>query len=482
MRKVTELFHWKDFVVKDIEKKHNLTSVAKRDGSGNEPPTDAERFSVFENEITEECSSYVDNHSKKLGDHLQNIENNQNTLSSDLKQNHFEPIVNKIDLDFHTLANKKEIELSDLKNNYNTYKDEQKQFQRYHQISREPNYATSRKTYRAMGLILFLFIIEIVLNGSLLQSSLTGGPVEGVALATSVAFINVCISALIGYYIFKNITHLEKTKKFLFGFFGSLYTVLIIYINACLGAYRSESQKLFREQFGSIGEGKTLTDEQIQEALSVVITPWNVDFIFMGIILTFVGLSFAFISVMDGFTYNDTYPGYGKTGQNVNKYKDEIKKTFKSYASEVAQLFSESNKILQNKFNDVLKNQLDNWDSNTNLIQKEFVTFENMVNSVEKKSWHIIQEYREQNKRVRKTPAPKYFKERYTIDKDKKDPRLVFANIAWAYMDDKTREEKKLKFSENIDKMFKTAEHEVEELQEKSVVKQKELHEKYNTP
>ena len=482
MKKITELFQWQDFVVKDIEKKHNITEQAKRDGSGDEPPTNAEKFSVFENEIAEECSSYIDNHSKKLGDHLQIIEDNQNTLSSDLKQNHFEPIVNKLDLDFHTLANKKEIELSDLKNNYNTYKDEQKQFQRYHQIGREPNYATPSKTYKAIGLILFLFIIEIVLNGSLLQSSLVGGLAEGIALATSVAFINVCVSALIGYYIFKNITHLEKTRKILYSFFGSVYTVLIIYINTCLGAYRSESQKLFQEQFGNIGEGKTLTNEQIQEALSVVITPWNVEFIFMGIILTFVGLSFAFISVMDGFTYNDTYPGYGKTGQRVNKYKDEIKKTFKSYANEVAQLFSENNKILQTAFNSVLKNQLDNWDSNTNLIQKEFVTFKNMVTVVEKKGWHIIGEYREQNKRVRKTPAPKYFKERYTIDENKKDPKLVFANIAWAYMDDKTREEKKLKFSEDIDKMFKTAEQEVEELQEKSVVKQKELHEKYNTP
>ena len=41
---------------------------------------------------------------------------------------------------------------------------------------------------------------------------------------------------------------------------------------------------------------------------------------------------------------------------------------------------------------------------------------------------------------------------------------------------------RKLKFSENIDKMFKTAEQEVEALQKKSVEKQKELHEKYNTP
>ena len=482
MKKVTELFQWQDFVVKDIEKKHNITAQAKRDGSGDEPPTSAERFSVFENEIAQECYTYIDDHTNRLSDYLKNIEDNQNTLSSDLKKNHFEPIVNKVDLDFHTLANKKEIELSDLKNNYNTYKGEQIQFQKYHQISREPNYAIPSKTYKAIGLILVLFIIEIALNGFMLHSSLVGGIIDGIAVATSVAFINVCVSALIGYYIFKNITHLEKTRKILYSFFASIYTGLIIYINTCLGAYRSESQRLFLEQFGNIGEGKTLTNAQIQEALSLVITPWNVEFIFMGIILTFVGLSFAFISVMDGYTYNDTYPGYGKLGQIANKYKDQIKKTFKSYADEVAQLFSENNKILQMQFDNVLKNQLDNWDSNTNLIQKEFITYRSKVNAIETKGWHIIEEYREQNKRVRKSPAPKYFKDRYTIDESKKDPKLVFEHVAWAYMDDKMREERKLKFSENIDKMFKVAEQEVEALQKKSVEKQNELHEKYNTP
>ena len=47
MKKVTELFQWQDFVVKDIEKKHNITAQAKRDGSGEEPPPSAEKFSVF---------------------------------------------------------------------------------------------------------------------------------------------------------------------------------------------------------------------------------------------------------------------------------------------------------------------------------------------------------------------------------------------------------------------------------------------------
>ena len=58
----------------------------------------------------------------------------------------------------------------------------------------------------------------------------------------------------------------------------------------------------------------------------------------MGIILTFVGLTFAFIAVMDGFTYNDTYPGYGNVGKKVNDFKDKIRKTKTLYAKEDAKI------------------------------------------------------------------------------------------------------------------------------------------------
>ena len=47
----------------------------------------------------------------------------------------------------------------------------------------------------------------------MLQGALVGGIAEGIAVATSVAFLNVITSGLFGYHIFKNLTHLEKGKK-----------------------------------------------------------------------------------------------------------------------------------------------------------------------------------------------------------------------------------------------------------------------------
>ena len=480
MKKSIEKFKWEAYSVKKLEEKHDIEAVAKRDALIEEPNTNSTGC-VLENEIKQECDAYISDHTSRLRDHLEDVENYQNELSSYLKQDHFEPIVNNLDSNFHNLANEKEIKLSDLKNNFTTYQEEQKQFQRYHQISREPNYATTKKTLKAFGLLAFLFIVEVILNGIMLKSALTGGAAEGIAVAASVAFLNVIATGLVGYHIFKNLTHLEKSKKIMYGFFASIYTIFLIYINSCLGAYRSESQKIFDSKYE---EGaKQLSPADINEILSNIITPWsgNIDYIFVGVILTFVGLTFAFISLVDGFTYNDTYPGYGNVGKKVNDYKDMIKKTFSSYASEVAILFSNNNKSLQSSFDNVRKNELNSWDANTNLIQKEFITYTQKVESIVRDSRHIIVEYREQNKRVRKSEAPPFFSVKFDIPDSVKDPKQVFPELSYHYLSDPDREEKKLKFSSDIDSKFKLAEKEVEELQAASVTKQKELHEKYNT-
>ena len=48
-------------------------------------------------------------------------------------------------------------------------------------------------------------MIEVVANSTLLSGALVGGQAEGFALAATIAFINVFISFIVGYYICKNL-------------------------------------------------------------------------------------------------------------------------------------------------------------------------------------------------------------------------------------------------------------------------------------
>ena len=212
MKQITDKFSWDDFSIEKIEKKHDIRGVAKREALVEEP-CELSKGSITEGEIKQESDNYIQKQQEKLRKYFEKVENNQNKLSSYLQQNHFNPIVNSLDAKFHAKANEKEIALNDLHNNYITYKEEQNQFRKYHQLSREPNYATTGNTIKHLGLIIILFLVEVILNASMLQGALVGGPVEGAGTAIGVAGLNCLASGLVGYYIFKKINHLEKKTK-----------------------------------------------------------------------------------------------------------------------------------------------------------------------------------------------------------------------------------------------------------------------------
>ena len=155
MKEITDNFTWEELKVNSVEIRNNISKIAVRDGSGNQPPSDDKGYSAFENEITLECSNNLQNNTDKLREHLLNIEKQQNTLKSVLRGDPFKPVVNTLDADFNTIANKKKLELSEYYNEYTTYQAEKKQFQSIHQVYREPNSADKSKTYKFQHGVLY---------------------------------------------------------------------------------------------------------------------------------------------------------------------------------------------------------------------------------------------------------------------------------------------------------------------------------------
>jgi hypothetical protein len=363
------------------------------------------------------------------------------------------------------------MKLVNYKSSYDVYAEEKKAFKRYHQLSAKSNSATITTTIISLTVIMVLLAIEIYANTLILKPAMTGGKAEAYSISAAVAFLNVFTSSFVGYYVIKNLNHLEKSRRKFYGVLGGAYLLVIIYINSALGAYRSQAE-IALDKFIA-GDGK------MSKLLINSVTPWNVEFSFIGIILTFIGISFAVIAMIDGLFYNDVYPGYGKVGQKVNKFFDAINKTKYEYANEVSSLFSKLNNEFQKKLDDLLQNDLNNWDSNANLLQKEFVTYEKKVRDIEENTNHMLGEYRNENRRVRTTPAPAYFANQYLISNEKKSPDKVFREVAFFYLDDPQRINKKLEYSSMIQANFKKSQAEAEALQKRSEDIQKNFNEVY---
>ena len=471
MEKVASTLTWENLTSKKIEKNNKFAETAKSDALSNIPASDSLSLTVVENEIINNSEIYLQKHIEKGREHFLEIENKQNQLTAYLQQNHFEPIVSKLKITLSEIINNKTMKLVNYKSSYDVYAEEKKAFKRYHQLSAKPNSATVRTTIIAFTVIMALLIIEMFANTLILSPAMTGGEAEALSIAASVAFLNVFISSFVGYYVLKNLNHLEKSRRKFYGVMGGVYLLVIIYVNSALGAYRSQAEIVFNNFIA--GDGK------MSKLLINSVTPWNVEFSFIGIILTFIGISFAIIAMIDGLFYNDVYPGYGKIGQKVNKFIEAINKTKNEYANEVSSLFSKCNKEFQKKLDDLLQNDLNNWDSNTNLLQKEFVTYENKVRDIEENTNHMLGEYRNENRRVRTTPAPAYFANQYLINNEKKSPDKVFREVAFFYLDDPQRINKKLEYNSMIQEYFKKSQNEVEILQKRSEDVQKNFNEIY---
>ena len=84
------------------------------------------------------------------------------------------------------------------------------------------------------------------------------------------------------------------------------------------------------------------------------------------------------------------------------------------------------------------------------ILQKEFIGYEKKVEDAEEKFSHIINEYRLENKRVRRSDVPKYFQTPFLVPQIHKDPKEVFKEVAFHYLDDQLERKKKIEFAELI--------------------------------
>ena len=107
---------------------------------------------------------------------------------------------------------------------------------------------------------------------------------------------------------------------------------------ATLGQEKSEAQLAMEAM---CGKGYVLTNAAevtagAEAACASAVTPWLIDLTLQSTVLLFIGIGFALISLIDGYFFNDPYPGYGRIGKHRNENKTEIDRIREHLASEMA--------------------------------------------------------------------------------------------------------------------------------------------------
>ena len=466
----TGSINWDDFNVKDIKSKHKIAKHAKTDAALGIPRED-HTTSDTENEIINEGNIYLESQKNKARPFFKNLEDKINSLADTLKQNHFTSLINNMKSAFNNSLNLIKLKISDTNTIHKKNLSDYNYFRKVNRLDKEPNPATLNKLIMGLSLIIALFSFEIIMNGKLVGAVLPGGENEGKLIAFAVAFINVILSFIIGFNLVKSITHIDKQKRVLALIFSTIFFVIATYMNWCYGAFRSIAEDAVM--------GGNFDAAKIHLFLKDSILPYKVSFSFPGIILVVVGISFSIISILDGFLMDDTYPGYGRVFRKLSKSRNKILSLVHEQSKKTAEIFNEyDNKIDLEKSQNLNQNVVA-WDSNTNLLQKELITFEDKVKNCEEGVRHIIDEYRQLNTNHRSTPPPKYFGEEFKFKDDKINVEHVFREVKEVHLDDKQREMKKTGLIKFIEANYVNCVSEVKVFKEKAISLNKSLQDEH---
>ena len=475
-------FEFKNNKVKDIENEINLKSRAESDGKNNLPSEHAEVFFITEEEAITKYDERRHDAVSDAANYLEPIKNKIIGYASILGKKHFfiDSFKNRIEQSLTTAEGR----LSNLKDSYDSQNKEVQHFKIEHDISRDPKSLT---TLKMIGGILFaaaLFFIEVRVNTKLLGPAMTGGEAEGQGISFAVAALNVIISFLAGYFLVKNFNLKKSLKKTVSQTILGFYLFFIIYLNWCLGAFRAIAEK--KGEVVAWGESETVISQAVE--FGNVLYPWTVTWSFYAAVLTCVGIGFALLSLLDGYFFDDPYPGYGSVGKSRNENKKEINRIREHIGNEINSLFKNETKKVSEERDVLISDTLKNWSINVTKLESTFANYRRYAKKIDDDTNHIIKEYRSLNGNLRSTPTPKYWKDKNgniikefnTLTEEKMEPKLVFSDMAQIFLDKNQIEEKNKLYSNNLNEEAQNFVKELNSYKEEVNKRIEEMRSKYD--
>ncbi len=421
-KKVSEAdtFDFPSFEREKIENEINLQKKAEEDAQFKRPTANAKALSICENEGVDKINDLLDKATKEANTWLSPVINTIDELKIKLKQQHF--FIQETKNKCNEIIEQAKTTLQTQKIIFDKENHDVDTFRNINNIGRQPNVLTFNLMVVHIGIVIALFAGESVANMFLLADAI--GQQGGLAYSMAVAGLNVGISALVGYFILKGAVHLRgATRKWLI-FVIVIYGVLISYINLCLGALRSIFENTQQEQ--------DPTGISLSEGAAEGLNPlyfWNVDWTFLSLVLTFVGLLFAVISLIDAYLYNDPYPGYGSTAKKREEARKIGNQTSENLANNITRVFNSEHSKGIHKLKTLIDKDLPTLVSFSNKVTNLFDGYRDYADELERGANHICKEYRNKNENIRTDGVrPAYFDKEYEFTPKLKNPEEVFPN------------------------------------------------------
>ena len=283
--------------------------------------------------------------------------------------------------------------LIDSKDKFQKLERDYKKFKIDHKITYVPDI---KLTYRlAVGILIVILLLESLLNGFFFAKGSPYGLLGGTMYAFLIAFVNIAIAWGLGRSIC-NKNHFKKRLQTLgsMAIFGAV--AWLTFYNLFVAHYRQQ------------------LDVDMKNAGTLAVkaffqSPFALND-FGSWVLFFVGLVFGFIACIDGYFWDDPYPGYGKLYKRMEKSKED----WDQEQNDTMDRLEEEKTEQLDKFTEMQSTVRSDINYLNEVIGQKKVLVENLENiieQIESTCKILIKTYREINIPHRQTDPPKYFLE-----------------------------------------------------------------------
>ena len=430
-------FKLKNLDVNKADKILEIKKNAERDAAMDHPDSSFSGLSATENKIKNLVQTHFDNAMTEIGSDVKNLENSFGKSKRLLVADGHDVHVQELKLSSDILIDKLIRRIEKSKKELKDFKHDFQIFRFKNNLNRDPLIRTQLAKNISIFVVLFMFIFETGANASLLNGAVTGGFFGAIATAVVVSFINILCSFLLGSMSLPQLNHINKDRQKRAKFVIAIYLPVIIYFNFAMGVFRSASE---------IAMAENNAQAALTAAQSAVM-PFNdlgdLTFTSAGLIAT--GLLFALVALIDGYKYDDEYPGYGAMGRKLERLKLHWEKTEETTMNEFEKNTDKSVNEINSKKED-REEACSKWSENIDTLQRWANIYDTWKLSLISSGNTLMKNYRTLNSQLRRNEPPGYFSDNISFDFEKTndDPLISIRSL---HIDDETKQTEVKQFS-----------------------------------
>jgi hypothetical protein len=378
-------------------------------GERNEPAADSNNFDDVEIRIIERIEAENNAAHGLLLDELRTYKERLTGLDFEGRFSTIRQAAPAAVSEFRAEAAQGRDELHSLRRHLRDLELERDEFQRRHRLKRTARWASGGNLTLKVGILLVLFVFEVMLNAFFLAKGSELGYLGGASEAITFALLNVGASFLIGAAGVRQLNHRNWFRK-LFGLITFLfYLAFMIGLNLALAHYREISGELVTDAGRQVLERLRTTPLGIADLKS-----W---------LLFGLGILCSLIAFADAFLIFDPYPGYGPLEKRraaaheaYIRRKNDLIASLLDIRDNAIEILEEANRDLA-----IRRSEHDSILEGRARVLRLFAAHQSHL---DRAANALLSVYREANKGVRGAPPPARFASSYRLEKFPIDQEL----------------------------------------------------------